>query len=138
MLQFDTYEAAKYHDIPAKELREKLKEAKLSPKGNVQDSRKRCKKAKPPIETKKKFQKLIKGYVGSQIGLMEVLWRRGYIDPAAKTLPTESEARAIAKEIPAFKNELSEIEIHMNSIGVEVVFTPKGYCEIASRGIEYA
>ena len=110
---------------------------KLSPKRNVQDLRKRYKEAKPPIETKKKFQKLIKGYVGSQIDLIKVLWQRGYIDPATESLPTESKARAIAKDIPDFKNELSEIEIHMNSIGVEVVFTPKGHCKIAGRDIEY-
>ena len=68
---------------------------------------------------------------------MEVLWRRGCIDPAVETLPTNSEARAIAKDMPDFKNELSEIEIQLNSIGVEVVFTPKGHCEISSRGIEH-
>ena len=67
MPQFDCYEATKDHDVPAKELREKLKEAKVSAKGNVQCLRAMCKEAKPSIETKKKFQNLTKGCVGSQI-----------------------------------------------------------------------
>ena len=48
-----------------------------------------------------------------------------------------SDARAIAKDIPDFKNELSEIEIIMNSIGVEDAFAPKGHCEIVGSGIDH-
>ena len=39
--------------------------------------------------------------------------------------------------MPQLKDEPSEIELTMNSIGVDVVFTPKAHCEIAGRGIEH-
>ena len=35
-----------------------------------------------------------------------------------------------------FTNERSDIEMTMNSLGVEVVFAPKGHCGLAGRGIE--
>jgi len=117
-------------------LRDSLKNRGLDTTGNVADIRRRCKNCSPPIPTKKKYKKLIKGYVGMPIGLMEVLYRRGYIDKNAK-LPTDAEARKIAIAIPDFKNEKSEIESAMDTLGIRVVFTPKGHCEIAGRGIEY-
>ena len=39
--------------------------------------------------------------------------------------------------MPNFKDELSKIEIHMNSVGVEVVLTLKGQCKIAGRGVKH-
>ena len=44
------------------------------------------------------------------------------MDPNNRTLTNESEARSVAKNTPEFKNELSEIELTPNSIGVEAVF----------------
>lgn len=40
----------------------------------------------------------------------------------------------IAKSTPDLKDDLSEIEICMNSDRAEVVLTPKGHCEFASYG----
>ena len=37
---------------------------------------------------------------------------------------------------PDFKNELSEIELVMETLGIGVVFAPKGHCETAGRGVE--
>ena len=70
---------------------------------------------------------------------MELLWRRGYADLElpAKELLNDKACRLIAKEILQFKNELSEIEIMMKELDVDVVFTPKGHCEFAGRGIEH-
>jgi len=136
MPKYDTHDIEKYHDIGIKDLRDSLKNRGLDTTGNVADIRRRCKNCSPPIPTKKKYKKLIKGYVGMPIGLMEVLYRRGYIDKNAK-LPTDAEARKIAIAIPDFKNEKSEIESAMDTLGIRVVFTPKGHCEIAGRGIEY-
>ena len=67
---------------------------------------------------------------------MEVLHRRGYVDVNTR-LPTDDEARKIAMATPGFKNEPSEIESVIEALGVGVVFTPKGHCEIARRGIEH-
>ena len=44
----------------------------------------------------------------------------------------------MSKDTPDFKNEFSEIETMMNSIGAEVVIARKGYCELAGRGTEHA
>jgi len=71
--------------------------------------------------------------------LIELLWRREYIDselPKNK-LPNDKATREIAKSIDQFKNEPSELELMMKILGVEVSFTPKAYCEIAGRGVEY-
>ena len=44
----------------------------------------------------------------------------------------------LPKHTPDFKNELSEIELTLNSIGAEVVFTPNAHCELAGNGVECA
>ena len=139
MPKYDTMGPEKFHDIPANELKEIMKKHDLNIKGSINDLRKRCKNHQPPIPTKQKYRKMIKGYVGQPIGLLELLWRRGYIDPAVNTkeLPNDKQCRLIAKNIPQFKNELSEIEIVMKELDVEIVFTPKAHCKIAGRGIEY-
>ena len=41
----------------------------------------RYKSTKLPIPTKKKYKKKVIGYIGLAIGLIELLQRRGYIDP---------------------------------------------------------
>ena len=109
----------------------------MSTEGNANDVRKRCKDANPSIPTKKKYGKVTKGHVGLQIGLLELLWRRGCIDHLSPKLPTDAEARTIARNTPCFKDEPSEIEFTMKEHGVGVIFTPKAHCELAGRGIEY-
>ena len=66
----------------------------------------------PTIPTKKNG-KLIKGHVCMWLGLMEVLWRRGYANPNVSTLPTVTEACKISKETSDLRDELSKIEMHM-------------------------
>ena len=39
--------------------------------------------------------------------------------------------------MPQFKYKLSEIELTMRKLGANVIFIPKGYCEIARRDAEY-
>ena len=51
-------------------------------------------------------------------------------------LPNESKCREITKTAPQLKNELSELEIVMDTFNVGVKLTPEGHCEIAGRGIE--
>ena len=49
----------------------------------------------------------MRGCARSQIGLIEILQMRGYIDLSSDTLQNWSKARVIAKDISDFKNELS-------------------------------
>ena len=46
----------------------------------------------------------VKGCIGSQIVLIEVLWRRVHADPNSDILPNEREVRHITKKIPDFKD----------------------------------
>ena len=107
--------------------------------GSINKLRKRCKPAKPLVNTNKKHAKMTKCHVGQPIGLMELLWRRGHMDPrlSIKELPNDKDFWLIAKEIPQFKNELSEIKIVMKELDVDVIFIPKCHCEIAGRGFEF-
>ena len=136
MPKSDTIDKPKTHDRPIKDLRNDLKARNLSTEGNVQVMRERCNEANPPISAKEKHGKIIKGYVGLQLGLMGVLLRRGHVGPATEKLPADSEARNIARSMPDFVDEPSEIEMTMKSLGVEILFTPKGHCELARRGVE--
>lgn len=136
MPKFDTLDKQKMHNMPAKELRQLLKSANMSSEGNAKDLCRRCKLAKPEIKTKKEYGKKILGCAGVQIGLLEVLWRRGHLDPD-KDMPNETEARRVAKDIPDFKHNVFEADFCMEKIGAGAVFTPKGHCEIAGCGVEY-
>ena len=68
---------------------------------------------------------------------MELLWRRGHVDPSVSKLPNYEECLEVSKNISIFANELSEIEINMNKVDIEVIFTPKVHCVLAGRGTEF-
>ena len=69
----------------------------MSAEGNATDFCKRCCDTNSPIPIKKNHSKIKKGHAGLQMGLIELLWRRGNVDPSLPKLPADSEARAIAK-----------------------------------------
>jgi len=73
MPKFDYYENPKIYDISTKELKLELKKANLETSSNVSNLHHRYKNATLPIPTKKKYGKLVKGYVDMQIRLIEVL-----------------------------------------------------------------
>ena len=52
-------------------------------------------------------------------------------------LTNETEARRMSNEIPDLKNESSEIELTMNSIGIDVVFAPKSHYETSGCDVEH-
>ena len=131
MPKHDTIENLKIHNRSIKDLRNDLKGMNLSTKGNITDMRDRCNKSNPPIKTKEKIGKTIKGHVGMRFGLMDAFWHRWHIDPNAINLPTCLEVRNIARSMSDSTNEPSEIEMSMKRLCIEVVFTPKGHCELA-------
>ena len=111
-----------------------MKIAGLDATSNAADTRRRHKNATPPMSTKTRLKKLIKGRAGMPTGLMQVLWNRVCIDPNFNKLPTDVEARKIALNTPEFKNELSQTELGMKILAIDVVFTPKGHYEVAGLG----
>ena len=135
MHKHDACERPKLHDVPANELKEQMKLANISIKGNVHDLRKCCKNVRLPIPLKRKNSELAKEYVGLSIGLTELLWRRGYSDPSESKLRNYKQRLKTAKNTSAFTNELSELEINMKKVHVEVILIPKGNCEIVGRGM---
>ena len=59
-----------------------MSERSISIKGSIHDLRKRYKNTTPHIVAKKKHGKLTKGYAHENIGLLELLCRRGCIGHA--------------------------------------------------------
>ena len=104
---------------------DELKIRNLSTKGSTVETRDRCNKSNPPVETEVKHNNVIKGKIGVQLGLMEALWSRRRIDPNITKLPTVVEDRDIFRSTHVFVDELSEIEMTIGSLGIEIVFTPK-------------
>ena len=100
MHQHDQIDNPTNHDETTKELFQCLKERNISIEGNISDLRKCCTNAKPLITNKKEHGKIIKGHAGTQLGLTELLCRRGWVDPNASKLPTNAEAHNISKTTP--------------------------------------
>ena len=96
----------------------------MSSKGNGKDLHCRYKLVKPKIKTKKEYEKKILGYIGMQIGLLEVLQRREYLDPD-KDMPNETKAWRIGKDIHNFKYEVSEVEFCMEKLDAGIVLYQK-------------
>ena len=64
MSKHGTLGQEKCHDALMKELKEVMKKHDLATTGTTNDLHKRCDSAAPPIPTKKKHEKLIKGRAG--------------------------------------------------------------------------
>ena len=58
MPKHNACEPPKLHDMPANELKEQMKLAEISAKGNAYDLRKSCKNETTPSPTKRKHSKL--------------------------------------------------------------------------------
>ena len=88
------------------------------------------------------------GYVGKAKGFLDVLFERGWLDPAVKytikgpKLPdgTRDERKSLATIMARcedFRNEATAMHELMGLLGVEMGQTPKGHPELAGRGIEF-
>ena len=119
MPEYDTMGELKEYGLSKAELQEALKEKGLDTEGNVKDLKSRAKAAGIKLTIKK--SKLVDGYIGKPIGLVELLFRRGFLDPNGKK-PTLQEYIKIAKTILDFINEKSEVKMSMNKLRVYLVF----------------
>ena len=85
----------------------------------------------------------IEGWVGSPKGMWQILWERGFIDPANKskyTMTNEDPKYSLTDlvaNLRDFKEERSLIQELAFTYGFEAIFTPKYHAEIAGCGIEY-
>ena len=88
------------------------------------------------------------GYAGEAKGFLDVLFERGWLDPAVKytikgpKLPdgTRDESKSLATIMAMcedFRNEATAMHELMGLLGVEMGQTPKGHPELAGRGIEF-
>jgi hypothetical protein len=95
---------------------------------------------------------LIRGWVGKQKGLLQVLHERGMLDEekyAAKfytisgrkdcddAIIPGSSLKDLLASCTDFKNELSLMQHLGNDLGVHIASTPKYHAELAGEGIEY-
>ena len=84
--------------------------------------------------------KIKKGYVRDgkvPIGMIEYLYRRGFIDPAAEKAPSKEECIEILESLTDFQTELTLLQKVGRDLGLEVIMTPICHCEIAGRAVEY-
>ena len=119
------------------DLQKQLRDRGLNSDGRLPDVQARCKAADPPIPTTVTVPKVKEGWVGKPIGLVELLWRRGFIDPTSRRNPPMKTCLEMAAKLKDFKSELPWMCHVMAKLGARVVFTPKAHCELAGRGVEY-
>ena len=119
--------------------------------------------APPPEATRAQVQKKISGYVDKAKGMRDILRERGLLNPSltyTKTNAvflrffyyfaryfcfnnfdlTKDKTRSLSDILgscPDFRNEKSAMAEFAEQLGIVTDATPKGYCEIAGRGIEY-
>ena len=129
--EVDTYKVLK------QDLQKELRERNINHEGSLEDLQARCKAAVPPIPIEVSLPKVIPGYVGKPIGFVELLWRRGFIDPSSNTIPSMKPCVEMVNKLADFKGEKPWLCHIVEQLGGRVVFTPKSHCEIAGRGIEY-
>ena len=92
------------------------------------------------LPTTCRVQKINFGYVGDgdvPLGMIEYLYRRGFIDPMSSKAPSMAECIEILESLTDFKTELTLLQKVGRDIGLEVIMTPICHCEIAGRAVEY-
>lgn len=95
-------------------------------------------------------QKKESGWVNQPKGMLQVLWERGFIDPAnykkyTKDGPKGANGKRdknfslvhLLSECPDFENELTALQHLGKKLGTEVICTPKYHAEMAGEGVEY-
>mmetsp|Transcript_17371 Transcript_17371/g.49730 ORF Transcript_17371/g.49730 Transcript_17371/m.49730 type:complete len:310 (+) Transcript_17371:3-932(+) len=86
------------------------------------------------IPIKRDVPKIRYGYIGREdqdveLGMIEYLYRRGFIDPDATKAPSMDECVEILESLTDFKMELTLMQTVGSEIGLEVVMTPICHCE---------
>ena len=149
----------KRHEFNKSELQAKLKERRISEKGRKQHLIERCKANNiPTFEVRPEI--VSPGWVGKQKGLLQVLWERGFVDPALtpkeryakypvdgqrdnlKEIIPGTALKEILSNLPDFQEEKTLLQHHAESRSttdcrIRLIRSPKCHPEIAGEGIEY-
>ena len=121
----------------------------VSAKGRKDELQILCKNQNLPIE--EELDEVVEGWEGKPKGMLQILWERGFIDPAKKkedyTVDGKKDAFGNVIEETSLKHFMSLLtdfiaeetllQYHGRLLGVKVDRTPKCHPEIAGEGIEY-
>jgi hypothetical protein len=121
----------------------------VSAKGGKDNLPVLCKNKDIPIE--EEINKIIKGWEGKPKGMLQILWERGFIDPAKKkedytihgkkdafgNVNPDTSLKRLMSLLTDFIQEETLLQYHGRLLGVKVERTPKYHPEIAGKGIEY-
>jgi len=126
----------------------------VSAKGNKVKIVELCKQNNVPhTET---TETINEGWMGKPKGMLQVLWERGFIDPAIELSKVEAfytndgkkdafgnlipgtSLRKMMSSLIDFINEETLLQYHGKTLGVTVDRSPKCHPEVAGEGIEYS
>ncbi len=121
----------------------------LAANGLMSDLQERAKNFNLPVE--KEVDQIEEGWVGKPKGMLQVLWERGFIDPAKGwndyTLNRKKDnfgniifatsVKSLTQSLLDFLEEETLLQYHGRLIGVLVDQTPICHPELAGEGIEY-
>ena len=86
-----------------------MKERGLSYKGKVQDLKKRSKNVETPIPTNKEILTKVSGYIGKPIGMVELFYRQGFLNPEEELL-LKPKCEDLIKKLMDLKDKKCEVE----------------------------
>ena len=132
-----------------RDLQKDLRAKGVSAKGGKDDLQVLCKNKDIPIE--EEIDEIIEGWEGKPKGMLQILWERGFIDPAKKkedytidgkkdafgNVDPDTSLKRLMSLLTDFIQEETLLQYHGRLLGVKVERTPKCHPEIAGEGIEY-
>ena len=121
----------------------------VSGKGRKDELQILCKNQNVPIE--EELEETVEGWEGKPKGMLQILWERGFLDPAKKkeeytvdgkkdlfgNVVANSSLKYLMGLLTDFIREETLLQYHGRLLGVKVERTPKCHPEIAGEGIEY-
>jgi hypothetical protein len=132
-----------------RDLQKDLQANDVSAMGGKDDLQVLCKNKDIPIE--EEIDEVIEGWEGKPKGMLQILWERGFIDPAKKkedytmdgkkdavdNINPETSLKRLMSLLTNFIQEETLLQYHGRLLGVKVERTPKCHPEIAGKGIDY-
>jgi hypothetical protein len=126
-----------------------LQAKNVSAKGTKDELQVLCKNKDVPIE--EELAEVVEGWEEKAKGMLQILWERGFIDPAKRkeeytvdgkkdafgNIIRETSLKHLMSLLTDFIEEETLLQYHGRLLGVRVERTPKCHPEIAGEGVEY-